>query len=201
MQKILNDVEIFDNILSKNEIEYIHGELISCSFPWYMISIQHINNELKFATSRITETNQDENVFEAWQMCHAFIDDNKILTDKSYITEFLFQKIRSVIDLSDYNFISRIKANYQSKFITTDNSYNTPHTDSQKDHLVIIYYANDSDGDTFIFENSIAPWKVKQRISPKAGRFLVFNGNQYHSGIHPKSNDYRIVINFNLMKV
>ena len=110
------------------------------------------------------------------------------------------KKLTDKIDLSEYNYVQRIKANFQSKFLSDPDCYNTPHYDNLNEHLVIIYYVNDSDGDTFIFENDKYPLKIKKRVSPKAGRFVIFNGNHFHAGIHPKSNDYRIVINFNLMK-
>ena len=61
--------------------------------------------------------------------------------------------------------------------------------------MVIIYYVNDSDGDTCIFDNE---GKVQHRISPKKGRFLVFDGNRKHAGSHPYHANYRVVINSNI---
>jgi len=202
MQTILqNDIEVFDNILSEKDILKIHGEFIDKSFPWHMVSSAVlVDGEYKITTSNIPN-NVDTNTYEAFQFCHLFVNYNNSMSDKSYITDFILKKLSDKVDLSEYNYVHRIKANFQSKFLSGPDCYNTPHYDSLDKHLVIIYYANNSDGDTFIFENDTYPLKVKQRVSPKAGRFLIFNGNQFHAGIHPKINDYRIVINFNLMSV
>jgi hypothetical protein len=202
MHKIKSDIEIFDNILSKQEILNIHGEFIDGFFPWYMVSSAVlVDEEYKISTSNISK-NVDTNTFEAFQFCHTFADSNdRTISNKSYITNSILEKLSNTVDLSEYNFVSRIKANFQSKFLSGPDCYNTPHHDIKNEHLVILYYVNNSDGDTFIFENDIHPLKVKQRISPKAGRFVIFNGNQFHAGIHPKLSDYRIVINFNLTKV
>jgi hypothetical protein len=158
-----------------------------------------VDGEYKITTSNIPN-NIDANTVEAFQFCHLFADNNS-RSGKFYVADFIMKKLSEKVELSEYNYVHRIKANFQSRFLSDSNCYNTPHYDSPDKHLVIIYYANNSDGDTFIFENDTYPLKVKQRVSPKAGRFLIFNGNQLHAGIHPKINDYRIVINFNLMSV
>lgn len=204
MQKMLNDIEIFDDILSKEDILDIHGEFVDTNFPWYMSGAGgrqklHVD-QYKLMTSDIPH-HVDTNTFEAFQLCHTFVDSNSSMSNKSYVTDSLLKKLSEKVDLSEYNYVSRIKANFQSRFTSGPDCYNTPHYDNQYPHTVIIYYVNDSDGDTFIFENNTFPLKIKKRISPKAGRFIIFNGNQFHAGIHPKTNDYRIVINFNLMKV
>ena len=195
-----SDIEIFDDILSKQEILDTHREFIDPLFPWYMVGTGVlVNGEYKITTTNLPK-NVDANTFEAFQFCHTFIDANNSISHKSYIIDFILKKIYEKVDMSEYNFVPRIKANFQSKFLSGPDCYNTPHNDNKNDHLVIIYYVNDSDGDTFIFENDTYPLKVKQRIFPKAGRFVFFNGNQFHAGIHPKLTDYRIVINFNFMK-
>ena len=203
MQKktLQSDIEVFDNLLSKQEVLDIHGEFIHKSFPWHMVSgAVLVDEEYKIATSNLPN-NVDTNTFEAFQFCHLFVDNNISMSNKSYVTDSILKKLSDKVDLSEYNYMHRIKANFQSRFLSGPDCYNTPHYDSPDKHLVIIYYVNNSDGDTFIFENDTYPLKVKQRVSPKAGRFLIFNGNQLHAGIHPKINDYRIVINFNLMNV
>ena len=201
MQKIQSDIQIFDDVLSEKDIIEIHGSFITNGFPWYMVSGSVIlkDNQYTISTSPLTK-NLDSNIFEAFQLCHDFVYNHIAFSDKLNVPDYILKKLTEKIDLSEYKFVSRIKANFQSKFLTESNCYNTPHYDDDNEHIVIIYYVNDSDGDTFIFENSEYPLKIKQRVSPKAGRFLIFNGNQFHAGIHPKSNDYRIVINFNLMK-
>lgn len=57
---------------------------------------------------------------------------------------------------------------------------------------------NDSDGDTIIYEDKSAE-TVVDRISPKQGRILFFDGDYYHSSSPPIINNKRIVINIDLV--
>ena len=88
---------------------------------------------------------------------------------------------------------------------TTSNSYGAPHTDftpPPDNLLTAIYYINDSDGDTFIF-NEVHGSKtltIKQRISPKRGRLVLFNGSYYHAGNYPSNDQPRITANINYFK-
>jgi hypothetical protein len=61
--------------------------------------------------------------------------------------------------------------------------------------MVVIYYVNDSDGDTFVFDDD---GKIIKRVSPKKGRFFMFDGRLKHAGSHPYDNTMRVVINFNV---
>ena len=70
---------------------------------------------------------------------------------------------------------------------------------------VILYYVNDSDGDTVIYkERYIGTDKPQtltelKRIEPKRGRVVVFDGLHYHSSSNPRKNSYRCVINFDIV--
>jgi hypothetical protein len=89
------------------------------------------------------------------------------------------------------------------------------HVDNDFDNYTLIYYLNDSDGDTFIFEetmhncpthpNTVIPIKknisdfnIHARIPTKKGRMVLFDGARFHCGMQPRNN-YRCVINFNLI--
>lgn len=85
------------------------------------------------------------------------------------------------------------------------------HIDREQEHLSIVYYINDSDGDTFIYDTDLVNigdlnhivlnkefehFVLKKRVSPKKGRVVIFNGLLPHHSSYPtKSNRY--VINFN----
>jgi hypothetical protein len=45
-----------------------------------------------------------------------------------------------------------------------------------------IYYVNDSDGETLLFKKENNRYEVIEKVIPKQGRLLVFDGNIYHSG-------------------
>ena len=82
-----------------------------------------------------------------------------------------------------------------------DKSVDTPHVDLQQEHLVALYYVCDSDGDTIIYNERYEPankvYTVKQRVTPKQGRMVLFDGSLYHTAEQPERN-VRCVVNYNL---
>lgn len=86
-----------------------------------------------------------------------------------------------------------------------------PHVDWDDEHMTGLYYVNSSDGDTILYnevrdpslEISSLEWgknhkfTIKKTIAPKADRFVIFNGLNYHSSTSPVNHDYRIIINYN----
>jgi len=67
------------------------------------------------------------------------------------------------------------------------------HTDQDTEHFVCLYYINDSEGDTIIFDKSE---KEIQRVTPKKGRIVFFDGLLKHCSTRPSSKT-RAVLNFN----
>ena len=77
-----------------------------------------------------------------------------------------------------------------------------PHVDIPEPHYASIYYVNDSDGDTIIY-NETTPhngFTEQLRVQPKANRLLIFDGKYYHTGSSPSHHKNRIIINTNLYK-
>ncbi len=77
----------------------------------------------------------------------------------------------------------------------------TPHIDLDEgeEHIVVLYYVVDSDGDTIIYnERTESPtYTEKQRVSPKQGRVVIFEGGQYHTAAQPTKGT-RCIVNYNL---
>ena len=82
------------------------------------------------------------------------------------------------------------------------------HVDIQMEHFVFLYYLNDSDGDTVISNERYTPDKnqfksrqykpeILEKISPKKGRAVIFDGLLYHAAGVPKKNN-RCVLNFDI---
>jgi hypothetical protein len=92
----------------------------------------------------------------------------------------------------------------------TDEKYAPPHVDFPTGHpySTLVYYVDDSDGDTIIFDKIFNPLEETYnpvfaeplpellRITPKKGSAVYFNGHRYHAGNYPVNNSSRIVINF-----
>ena len=92
-----------------------------------------------------------------------------------------------------------------------DEPFHNPHVDFYAPHQVALYYVNDSDGDTVLFDETFDQISAEQsaphanqrkftearRISPRKGRMVGFDGKHYHASMHPRNHQSRIVITFN----
>lgn len=85
------------------------------------------------------------------------------------------------------------------------------HVDQAAPHTVLLYYVNDSDGDTFLYKERANPltylagdypdsFTVDVRVTPKKGRAVIFDGLQFHSVSSPKDTLKRQIININVLK-
>jgi len=63
--------------------------------------------------------------------------------------------------------------------------------------ISIIYYINNSDGDTLFFDDKL---KTIKKVSPRQGRAVVFDSNIKHAACCPINSIHRQVINFVLYK-
>lgn len=94
--------------------------------------------------------------------------------------------------------------------------YHVPHVDYQNDGLkyTAIYYLNDSDGDTFFFNEFLDPsikrfingydpslFTVAKSVKPKQGKLVLFDGRRYHASSYPESTPERMVLNINFASV
>lgn len=88
-----------------------------------------------------------------------------------------------------------------SPIIDVESKINNPHVNMAKSHLVMLYYVNDSDGDTVLYDKSFDDLKIVDeyvdnkndlnivhRITPKRGRVVFFDGTVYHAPSTPTKN-------------
>ena len=82
---------------------------------------------------------------------------------------------------------------------------NSPHVDFSDEHKTMLYYVNDSDGDTIFYNENYKTIKnsksfsVDQKVNPVMGRAVLFDGLKFHSSSPPFLNDRRVVININYL--
>ncbi len=90
--------------------------------------------------------------------------------------------------------IERVKTNLMLPSVKLKkDSYNRPHVDHSAAYAkTLLFYVNDSDGDTFIFDKTYTgenPGKLEivERITPKAGTAVLFDSYRYHASSTPTS--------------
>lgn len=76
------------------------------------------------------------------------------------------------------------------------------HVDYVTPGYVLLIYVNDSEGDTIMYDQTFTGEKITEltervRVTPKAGKAVLFDNFIYHAVATPVNNKFRQVINMN----
>jgi hypothetical protein len=187
---------IDDDFLTKEEIENIEKLMIySQEFPWYLNPV--LNNKDYLDSVKYSFPNE-KNIGDGFQFNHGFYSN---YTKSSYfdLSFHIFLKFMTKHEIKSRSIV-RCKANLTTQ--KSENSLISPHIDYHFDHKVFLYYVNDSDGDTIIYNETWSEEKQqsnlteKCRVTPKSGRGILIDGLTYHSPQSPIITPFRAVINF-----
>jgi len=102
-----------------------------------------------------------------------------------------------------YNSLGRIKLNVTPHSYEEGSLY--PHVDRNDPHLIFLYYVNDSDGNTVLYNETFtgrtvqSPLTIMHSITPKQGAAFVVDGRHFHAITPPLHHSVRSVINANLL--
>jgi len=145
---------------------------------------------------------RDASSYESEQLVHALYLEGQRRSQFFDIVFpfFYFLEDKTGVKLGN---IERIKANMLLRSSEPDDKYNTPHIDiPDSGYMSLLYYVKDSDGDTFIFNETYQtkdpkkPLSIRQRIAPRRGKAVLFNSNIWHASSNPRENATRVVLNF-----
>ena len=134
----------------------------------------------------------DKRTVNSPQFTHVFyIQESGSISDHT-------SKVENVLKYIDTNtkelYVDRIKSNLNVNL--TDykkENYQPPHKDSPLEIFKsLLYYVNDSDGDTYFFDRNM---NIVDAVSPKKNRAILFSSNILHAGSNPIRSNKRIVIN------
>jgi hypothetical protein len=182
-------IEIFDNIFTKEEIAGLDAFVNSSTFPYFLKIEKYDQGNI---SSRLL--GKDLSKFSTFNyMCHQIIFDSELTSPNAKpASDMILDIICSRIDFKYSDVIaSRVNLLLPGNTCTTG----LPHVDWQIPHKVVLYYVNNSDGNTVLYNDDL---NVLHEIEPIAGRFIIFDGNYLHSNYAPK-NTHRIVFNLNVI--
>jgi hypothetical protein len=182
--------------IDKDYADILSELMLGDEFPWYWNS-----------GTLYPETDDgcviDSKTKDSHQFTHTIYLNNQPQTEYyHYFTEMVHYlephigKIKRVI---------RIKSNLMvGDGAYPEGLYNGPHVDYHGDNLLsFVYYVNDSDGDTVIFDehldgnpHNLTELTEVDRQTPKAGSGIVFNSQRVHTSSTPRFTDRRVVINY-----
>ena len=189
----MNDVIIIDDAISIVKQDEIEQLFYSNYINWY-----YLPTAARSQADSLTVRYKSKNAIDSSLFTHMLWDeDNKVNSPFFHLFVPIISAIPCVIDE-----LIRIKVNLTLPTGNSDSTlYNLPHTDSTilPNFISAIYYINDCSGDTIIFnefQDHTGEVTIKQRITPKKGRLVVFNGKLLHSGNNPVSDIPRLTANF-----
>ena len=162
----------------------------------------HYTDTTSYPTDEFQKVYTDENVKDIGQLSSPLyvINQHK---EPCYdlISPFIYVIKQKVTEIK-FNHEVRVKYNICVRNPeSTPSNYNIPHHDAVSNAYSIVYYCNDGDGDTFLFNefyDGKNPDKltIAKRISPKKNRCVIFESNRMHASSSPVYSKDRRVINF-----
>jgi len=187
---------IIDNFLPVNEHLKLLNYMTSQEFPWFYMS----------HASRAPGSFIPENAIETFAMTHS------IHSKEDGMTSYTIDNFAPFLNALEKHYnntieIFRVRAGLKTpKQGFTEQNYNIPHVDYFFPHTTAVYYVNDSDGDTVMFNQEFntfpepTEFTIQQRTKPQANRIILFNGLQYHTASNPINTDTRIILNINFLQ-
>lgn len=188
-------INIIDDFVDKDFQNLIEQELMGDNFPVYLNSSTITNNH-GFVPEGYGYVPQP-NEIDSRQLTHTFVREGNVCSEYWNFIYPICYKLSEMLD--EPLKIVRCKMNLTAPKagFTSENS-SPAHKDQQEPMLVAIYYVNDSDGDTLIFNDK---YEIVQRVQAKKGRLVYFESEVIHAGQLPIETDFRAVLNFNFRRV
>ena len=178
-------MKIIDNALNDSLLISIKERIESkSSMPWYFIE-----------DSAAAPTQFHSNLLN-YSFYHIVLDNNNEILSPSF---FDMTNTVSLI-LKDSFKLEKTYNVYRLRWgmTTTLNKIHKhdPHIDMLLPHKVILFYLNDSDGDTYFYDNE---HKIIDSVTPKENRAVLFDGSILHSSSKPIKFARRIVLSIDFM--
>ena len=183
---------VIDDFIDKDYQEKIKDNLMGDNdFPWYYIDD---------VTAAYEEGNQGRP-----GLSHVYVeynDDNvsEIVSEFHELFLPLLNKACQVLQVPRANIVQG-RSFLQFPLNLNSSDDDTPHIDLEEGerHIVVLYYVVTSDGDTIIYNQRTESdvYTVKQKVTPKQGRVVIFDGGQYHTA-QQAIKTVRCIANYNL---
>ena len=170
------NIQTIEDLLPQSLADDMEDELLGIDFPWYM-------------KGEVTNLSTDKpDVLQAG-FSHVLVDNSKMRSKWAYkylnVLYALAHKkdlvVNEIITARTWLHAPSIKPHTQ----------NGKHVDMYREHMVVVYYVTDSDGDTIFFDNDD---NIIYRNTPKKNTAVLFDGSIVHCSSTP--SQWRCIINF-----
>lgn len=190
-----------ENSISDVLMDYVESVIFDESFPWFFIkdfSAYEENGKLK--SGYYAQPGFHHTCFYNFQPVSSQYDCF------SFLPELVMKEMN---DDALRFFRMRIGLNYPLVYENRLKNlpYNQPHIDHPADmkeykQYFALYYVNESDGDTFVFNETekCDDYTILKRITPQRGKLCIIDGEHYHASSSPIQSNCRVVITMNFLK-
>lgn len=198
-----NNIYVIDDIIDSKSQDYLESYFLNKFKDDYFLD----------NTSNRFKTKFPQYSFGISGTITPIINPNDVTDELIYFIDKIRKNVSKELNLS---FLQnyRIKANLLKKADYDKNRDDrlSIHIDRYENYVGMIYYINDTDGDTFFYNDTLGnktEWvkyiyegsdfdvfELRETVKPKKGRVVVFDGMIFHHSSYPTISD-RCVINFN----
>lgn len=187
---MIDKIYVYEDIISKDKQDLLENYFLKDTLSW-----KKINN-----TS-----------FLDFDLPQRVISPDKIHKDiQPIISEIESNVALNLNTIVQKNYRYKVNLLKSEDYYETRNNKQSLHIDRYEEHISIVYYINNSCGDTkfynlngevnhwmnYISNEEYDRFVEFKSVSPKKGKVVVFNGLIPHHSTYPKKGD-RYVINFN----
>jgi hypothetical protein len=189
-------IEVIDNFAPQDYFELIQNHVLSWNQNWYY--------QGNITAGVFGKSGLGKHGFN----CHIVQNPNEFLD--TYIAGLLTDLLIKMKDGIGCQNI--LRSRLDMTVYTPGGMRCDPHVDCSDPHVSTIFYMNDSDGNTVIYnekfdvESNItkqfinideSKLTVQKEIEPKANRLLIFDGHYLHTGHVPAHHNNRVLLNSN----
>jgi hypothetical protein len=189
-------MKIYQNVLSQQTFAKITNEIFADSFPWYYGDTAYRDNK-------------DSSLY-GYSFFHMLFSEGEF---KSPYGSMLEMALLTMLDTAGERIDKLIRLRLGMITVTSNTVFHPPHVDFDFPHRTGLFYFNNADGDTVLYNEKFNPtsaidgyeyyqqnqnrFTVKNKIAPAANTFVTFDGLHYHQSSTPTSVPRRIVMNVN----
>ncbi len=177
-------VKVIDNLISKHYLDHLQSHFLGENCEWFF------NDNL---------TNDD-----SYESLDSFGFNMRLHWNGYFIGNFVGTLIRSLVFSTQEKveeFVERpqqiIRARADMTMYNPNKYRHELHTDFPYDHTTAIFYMNNSDGNTLLFDRQGND--LIEEIEPVENRLVIFDGLMQHTGHSPSNHKSRVLINMNFM--
>lgn len=175
----INMIEIIDNFIPLEEQDKLKTYVYSESMPYRLYKIHNYHSDRQ---SPLQFTH------------HLYMHEEGTSSHFPIVKSIYGSLLKKFGEITLY----RVKINITTPMSPYDQFHTQePHIDLEYDngtpfdHMVCLYYINDSDGPTIFYENN----SKESLINPKQGTAVIFDGSTVHAGSNPINTPFRAIVN------